>query len=387
VTEIRVLQLIDGLNIGGAEMILLDLSKGLRERGVHVSIGYSTPGRLADTLTSDGFDLTRLPRLMRIDPLLFINIYRLIKRVRPHIVHTHLFKSDFHGRLAARLAGVPVVISTLHSTDRWAQKFPLGLLYGWTARFADRIIAVSDDLRVFHMEHTHVSEEKFVTIENGVDLTRHTYSDVARRKLRKEFRVEETDILFGIIGRLTPPKDHKTFLQAASKVKKKIKEARFLIVGDGPLRQNLESRSLDLGLQGALEFTGFRDDIPEIMSALDILVFSSEWEGLPVTLLEGMATSRAIVATAVGGIPAVVRDGKEAILVPPKEPNALARACIQLASDPELCVSLGHAALTRATSAYSISSMVDRTMSLYKNLLESKGLWQLSQAQNQELVR
>ncbi|MBT3313604.1 MAG: glycosyltransferase [Anaerolineae bacterium] len=385
-SEIRILQLIDGLNIGGAEMTLLELSKGLKERGFQVHIGYSTPGSLADILVERGFDITHLPRLMRIDLLLFWNTLKLIKRVRPHIVHTHLFKSDFHGRLAARLTGVPVVVSTLHSTDRWARKFPLGALYGWTAKFTDQIIAVSDDLRSFHQEHTGVPEEKFITIENGVDLVRHTFSDMARKKVRKEFSIEESLLLFGIIGRLTPPKDHDTFLQAAAIIKQEAPDARFLIVGDGPLREKLEDRARELALLPNLQFTGFRDDIPEIMSALDILVFSSQWEGLPVTLLEGLAASRTVVATDVGGIPAVVQDGKEALLVPPINPDALARACLQLASDTELRLSLGQAGLTRVTSAYSISSMIDRTVSLYKTLLTKKGLEQLLSTQEKELV-
>ena len=380
-SEIRVLQLIDGMNIGGAEMTLLEFSKGLRKRGFQVSVGYSTPGPLTDIFISWGFNLTRLPRLMRIDPLLFINIYKLIRRVRPHIVHTHLFKSDFHGRLAARLAGVPVVVSTLHSTDRWAQKFPLGILYGWTARFTDRMIAVSDDLRNFHQKHTGVAEEKFITIENGVDLERHSFSDIARKKNRVAFQVESNALLFGIVGRLTPPKDHETFLQAAATIKEKVPNARFLVVGDGALRETLEHRATELNLHDVLQFTGFRDDIPEIMSALDILVFSSQWEGLPVTLLEGMAAARAIVATTVGGIPAVVEDGKAALLVPPADPEALARACIQLASDTEQRLSFGQAGLERVTSAYSISSMTDRTVSLYEMLLAEKGLVEKSKEQ------
>jgi len=209
---------------------------------------------------------------------------------------------------------------------------------------------------------------------------------MARKKVRKEFSIEESLLLFGIIGRLTPPKDHDTFLQAAAIIKQEAPDARFLIVGDGPLREKLEDRARELALLPNLQFTGFRDDIPEIMSALDILVFSSQWEGLPVTLLEGLAASRTVVATDVGGIPAVVQDGKEALLVPPINPDALARACLQLASDTELRLSLGQAGLTRVTSAYSISSMIDRTVSLYKTLLTKKGLEQLLSTQEKELV-
>lgn len=365
----RVLQLIDGLNIGGAEMILLELVHGLRQRGFDVAVGYSTPGPLVARLAADGIEAVRLPRLARVDPLLFWNTWRLIKDFHPQIVHTHLFKSDFHGRLAARLAGVPVVLSTLHSTDRWAQKFPLGLLYGWTANFADCLIAVSDNLRVFHQQHTKVSAQKFVTIENGVDLEAYRYSVAAREKMRRAFGFSESEILFGIIGRLTPPKNHANFLAAAALVHAELPNVRFVIVGDGPLRERLETRAVEMKLAEAVFFTGFRDDISEIMSMLDVLVFSSDWEGLPVTLLEGMAAERPIVATEVGGIPAVVGDVDAALLVPAADPEALSRACIQLATDGELRGSIGQNALNRVRSAYSIDAMLDQTVALYESLL------------------
>lgn len=377
-SKTRVLQLIDGLNIGGAEMILLELVKGLRERGFDVAVGYSTPGPLAERLLADGVDVVQLPRLARVDPLLFINTYRLVKDFRPQIVHTHLFKSDFHGRLAAHLAGVPVVLSTLHSTDRWAQKFPLGLLYGWTAKFADRLIAVSDDLSQFHQKYTQVAARKFITIENGVDLEVHRYSAVARANMRTAFGIAEDEFLFGIIGRLTPPKNHENFLSAAALIHAALPEARFVIVGDGALRNNLEARVDALGLTEVVLFTGFRDDIPDIMSMLDVLVFSSDWEGLPVTLLEGMAAERPVVATNVGGIPAVVGESNAALLVPAADPAGLARACIRLATDTELRLGMGQAALKRVQSAYSISAMLERTVALYQTLLESAGVKDVS---------
>jgi glycosyltransferase involved in cell wall biosynthesis len=192
----HVLQLIDGLNIGGAEILLRDLSVGLAQRGFRVSIGYSTPGPLAQDLQDLGLPVTRLPRLMRIDPILFGGMIRLMRKDPPQIVHTHLFKSDFHGRLAARIAGVPVVVSTLHSIDRWTQKRPLGSLYGLTSRFADRIIAISENVKKFHIENTAVDESKFVTIENGIDVERFAGQRAAGQSVRKEFNLEASVFVF-----------------------------------------------------------------------------------------------------------------------------------------------------------------------------------------------
>lgn len=380
-TAAHVLHLIDGLKIGGAEILLRELSVGLVRRGFHVSIGYSSSGPLVQELAALGLPLTRLPRLMRIDPLLFFGMISLIRRESPQIVHTHLFKSDFHGRLAARIAGTPVVVSTLHSVDRWAQERSLGRSYGWTARFADRLIAVSEDVRRFHVAQTGVSEEKLVIIENGVDIGRFAGLESAGRAIRKELGFDHTALVFGIVGRLTPPKDHSTFLKAAELILQKAPQARFLIVGDGPLRKDLALQAQKIGLGEALIFTGLRKDIPAVLAALDVLVFSSLWEGLPVALLEGMSAARPVVATAVGGIPEVVVPDKSAFLVPPGDADALAQACLRLASDSATRRSMGQAGLERVVARYSLDVMIDRTAVLYAKLLQERGLGQLIPSQ------
>ncbi|HKY52894.1 MAG TPA: glycosyltransferase [Anaerolineales bacterium] len=371
----HVLQLIDSLNIGGAEILLRDLTVGLTQRGFRVSVGYSTPGPLARDLNDLGLTVTRLPRLMRIDPFLFRGMIRLMRKERPQIVHTHLFKSDFHGRLAARIAGVPVVVSTLHSIDRWAQKWPLGMLYGWTSRFADRIIAISDDVKNFHMANTAVDESKFVTIGNGVDVQRFSEQKTIGRAVRKEFNLNTSAPVFGIVGRLTPPKDHRVFLQCAALILQSIPLAHFLIVGDGPLRGDLESYARELDIRDSVIFTGVRRDIPAVLAALDVLVISSLWEGIPVTLLEGMASALPVVATQVGSIPEVVTE-ETALLVPPSDPPAMAQACTRLAHDRDLRRRLGQAGLKRVLAHYSIDAMIDRTTELYAELLRMHGLAQ-----------
>lgn len=369
----HVLQLIDSLNIGGAEILLRDLSVGLAQRGFRVSVGYSTPGPLARDLKDLGLTVTRLPRLMRIDPILFGRMIRLMRKNRPQIVHTHLFKSDLHGRLAARIAGVPVVVSTLHSIDRWAQKWPLGTLYGWTSRFADRIVAISDDVKNFHITNTAVDDSKFETIENCVDVQRFTGQRTLGKRVRKEFHINDSALVFGIIGRLTPPKDHKIFLQSAALILQSIPLTRFLIVGDGFLRGDLEAYAHELGIQDSVNFTGMRRDIPAVLAALDVMVISSLWEGIPVTLLEAMASALPVVATKVGSIPEVVTE-ETAILVPPSDPVAIAQVCIKLASNRGLRLRLGQAGLKRVIAHYSIDAMIDRTTALYAELLRQRGL-------------
>jgi len=370
-TGLRVLQLIDGLNIGGAEVLLRDLARGLRDAGFHVSVGFSTPGPIQESIGELGISLTRLPRLMRVDPILFLGMYQLIRRERPQIVHTHLFKSDFHGRLAARLCRVPVIVSTAHNVDSWARRRPLGYLYGLTARLADRVIAVSDEVRDFQIRHTNTPPVKIVTINNGVNVGMFENQIEKGRAVREELGLHKDAPVIGIVGRLERQKDHNTFLEAAANIKQMLPEARFLIVGDGSLREELISRARDLDLLPTVIFCGIRKDMPAVLGAIDLLVFSSRWEGLPVALLEGMASGLPIVSTAVGGIPGVVLENESALLVPPENPEELAKACVFMLQNKELADKFGRAGRRRAFEKYSMQAMISYTVELYGNLWQS----------------
>lgn len=366
----KILQLIDGLNIGGAEVLLVDLVRGIKESGNDVSVGYSTPGPLEKKLLDLGISCTRLPRLWRIDPTLFFRMCQLILREKPDILHTHLFKSDLHGRLAARLCGVPVVVSTSHNNDIWARRLLLGQIYGLTAKLTDQVIAVSDEVREYQIQNTGISAEKIIVIENGVNVQRFANQENAGRALRDEFQIAADVPLIGIIGRLQLQKDHDNFLKAAVRIRSELPDTRFLIVGDGPLRDELQSQTQALGLVSSIIFCGIRQDIPAVMAALDVLVISSKWEGLPVTLLEGMAARRPIVSTAVGGVSNVVSDGKSAFLVPKEDPLALANACIKILQDPALAQSIAEAGFDCVKSRFSLDAMISKTLSLYEKLLE-----------------
>lgn len=376
--RIHVLQMIDGLNVGGAEMLMRDLAPGLRQRGFRVSVAYSTPGPLAADLQAMGIPLTRLPRLARVDPFLLLRMTRLMRQDPPQIVHTHLFKSDFHGRPAARLAGVPVVVSTLHNSDPWARQPLAGRLYTANARLADRLIAVSNEVRDYYLAHTRIDPQRILTIDNGVDTRRFAGQESAGQAARAGLGLDPGIPVFGIIGRMKPQKDHHTFLQAAAQVARQLPQARFLVIGDGPLRAELEAETRGLGLEQAVIFTGLRADIPALLAAMDVLVFSSRWEGLPVTLLEGMAAGRPVAATAVDGIRTVTIPGETALLAPPGDPDALAAACLRLGQDPALAQRLGRAGRERVAALYSLEAMIDRTVELYQGLLQRRGLGSLA---------
>jgi len=371
---VHVLQLIDSMAFGGAEVLLRDLTCGLLERGYKVSVCYSTSGPIADEMKAIGVSITRLPRLGRLDPFLLWRMWHEIRRKRPDIVHTHLFKSDFHGRIAARLAGVKVVISTLHNCDPWAKNPILGNIYGLTARLADKIIAVSQDVQEYAIRYRLSQPDYVETIPNAIPLERFKKDKLLGCAIRKEFNISENAPLLGIIARLSEQKDHQTFLKAAAIIAEKRPATRFLIVGEGPLRPYLQELTESMGLSRSVIFCGIRKDIESIYSALDVLVFSSRWEGLPVSLLEGMASGLPIVATDVGSISRVMKAGEMGAIVAPGDPVALAEACLALIDDPELRQKMGEAALTLVESSYSLQAMVDKISNLYQSFLPGVGV-------------
>jgi glycosyltransferase involved in cell wall biosynthesis len=373
-SEIHVLHLIDGLTFGGAETLLRDVAAGLEKRGYRITVGYSTPGPFVQELANKGLTLKHIPRMGLIDPIFMLRMARLMRSDPPQIVHTHLFKSDFHGRLAARLAGVPVVVSTLHNNDSWANNWLLGHIYGATARWADRLIAVSSEVKAFHLKKTGVPSEKVQVIENGVDVAAFAGHEAEAGKIRQEFGITPDAPVMGIIGRLKPQKDLPTFLLAATEILREQPDARFLVVGDGPLRAELEELAKQLGLLPSLIFTGMRKDIPAILASSNILVLSSLWEGLPVILLEGMAAARPVVSTAVDGITGVAIPDKTALLTPPSAPAELAQACLKLIRNPQLAESMGNAGRERVLEYYSLDVMIDHISALYVDLLLSKGM-------------
>jgi glycosyltransferase involved in cell wall biosynthesis len=364
------MQIIDSMNYGGAEILLRDLTLGLLTRGYQVSVRYITHGPLAEEIESMGVTTTRLPRLFLVDPVLAWRMFSEIIREKPDIVHTHLFKSDFHGRFAARIAKMPVVVSTLHNCHQWAKNPILGNIYGLTSRFADKVIAVSEEVREYAIRYAHINPKKVTTIPNAIPISRFSNSRAAGAGIRQEFNIPVDVPLIGIIARLTGQKDHENFLYAAARILEHIPETRFIIVGDGPLRFLLEERAKTLGINNSVIFSGVRRDIPAIYGALDILVFSSRWEGLPVTLLEGMASNVPVVATAVGGVPGVLENEVTGILVPPTDPEAIARACIRLIENPSLRQQMGRAGYTKIQTNYSMDAMIDKTDCLYQSLLK-----------------
>jgi glycosyltransferase involved in cell wall biosynthesis len=242
-----------------------------------------------------------------------------------------------------------------------------------TNRYVDQFIVVSDFLKKEFCRLTSIRPDKVIRIYNGVETG--IYSADARqegrRRIREEFSLGEHDMVVGAIGRLVWQKGFKHLLKCLPDVLSDASQIKTLLVGEGPLRAELESLSKELGVQQSVIFAGERRDIPEVLAAIDIMVVPSVLEGFPMVTLEAMAMEKPIVATAIPGITEQITNGKEGLLVPPDEPVALANAILRIANDPYFAQELGRVARRRVESEFSIEQMVELTMKTYEKLLST----------------
>lgn len=289
------------------------------------------------------------------------------RRHRVQIVHSYLFHANWFGTLTARLARVPVAIVSKRSLDvyprardRWACSL--------VNRLADCVTAVAGAVR----DHVHRTEgcplEKIVTIPNGIDTASVAAASSANGRAHV-LPVDAHDKVVGTITRLVWKRGHEELLKAAALITRAEPAAKLLVVGDGPLRGSLEAQARSLGLNGGVRFLGAVPQAARLLPHFDVFVLSSVWEGMSNGLLEAMAAGRPVVATRVGGNPEVVVDGESGLLVPPKDPQALADAVLRLLRDRELARRLGEAARRRIESEFTLERMVQRLETLYDDLL------------------
>jgi glycosyltransferase involved in cell wall biosynthesis len=371
--RIKLLQIIDSLNAAGAENVLLSLLSQLDQAHYDITVTYFTPGPWVSRIAATGARLHRIRYYNRFDPLIWPQMLRIMRAEKPDIVHTHLFKSDLYGGLSAWLTHVPVRISTLHNADHWRKVRLLSLLARRIVSHYHAFVAVSPEVKNFVCQTTGLASHQIITIPNGVDVEAFAARD-NREQTRQSLGILADAPVVGIVGRLEEQKGHSYFLQAVAQIISAVPKARFLVVGDGTLRTALEQQAEQLGVADHALFLGMRSDIPNLLSAMDILVFSSLWEGLPIALLEGMAARLPVVATRAGGMSSVVHDGQTGLLVSPADPDELADAITTLIQHPQLAHAMGTAGQQRVRTQYSEQAMVDQVTDLYERLLSDKGL-------------
>jgi glycosyltransferase involved in cell wall biosynthesis len=373
--KINILQLVNGFAIGGAERKLLDLVRSLdrnKYRIVICSVGQGGP--LQKEFEKLGLKVVVLPKKFAFDFSLIFKVARLMRKERIEIVQTTLLYADLIGALAAKLAGVPIVISwetVSHGTNdslRTKSRHKLG--YRFAMKFVDRIVAVSDETRMSIIDKRKVFPEKVMTIHYGVDLNKYKQSNgfVDRKKLG----IPEDAPIVGVVARLEEIKGHHYFIRAASEIINKFPKVNCVLVGDGSLRESLEKEVKKLGLESNFHFLGFRNDIQNLLNVFDIFVLPSISEGLPNVILEAMACKKPVVATSVGGIPEAVVHGITGFLVPVKNPASMAQAVVRLLENKKFLIEMGQKGRQRVEEEYSLDKEISEFENLYDTTFKQK---------------
>ncbi len=274
----------------------------------------------------------------------------------------------FWGRLSAWLAGVPVICSAIHSTglpDHVERSNRL------LAPLTDAFVAVAGPHGRYLAEHEGCPAAKVHVIPNGVDVEKF-HPRRPSRAVRRELGLSPDMPLAGIVAALRPEKNHELFLHAAALVRRQLPDARFLIVGDGPRRMELESLAERLSLGEAVRFLGTRADVPEVLSLLDVFVLTSHMEANPVSILEAMAAEKPVIGTRVGSVAETVLDGKTGYLVAPGATEELAARMIQLLSNPQQAAVMGRAGRAHVVAHGSIDGMVAGYQDLLEGIYRAK---------------
>ncbi|MDP6421766.1 MAG: glycosyltransferase family 4 protein [SAR202 cluster bacterium] len=308
------------------------------------------------------------------DLLVLIRLYRLCVRYRPHVVHTHTAKAGVVGRLAAYLAGVPVIVHTyhghiFHGYFSPAKTWVFLAIERWLGRFTHRLVTVSEAVRRDLLRLEICKPDRVVVIPLGLQLEPLLSCERRRGELRSELGLGEDTPLVGIIARLVPIKAHEVFLDAAARVAAREPLSRFLLVGDGERRGELEALVDRLGLRERVQFLGWREDLDRVLADLDIVALSSRNEGSPVCLIEAMAAARSVVATRAGGVGDVVEDGVTGCLVEVDNAQQMAQSILALLGDPKRRAKMGQAGRRRVYPGFSSQRLVDDIDRLYRELL------------------
>ena len=381
-SQVRVLQVITRLIVGGAQETAILIADMLDKSQwtVHLLSGPQTgaEGSLIENARERGIPLTIEPALRREvsparDVQALVRLARFIRRGRYAVVHTNSSKAGILGRWAAYLAGVPIIVHTVHGWGHHDRQHPLVRHYyvtleRLTQRITDRLIVVSPRNTEKGLADGIGTPEKYVTIRSGVELERFRQPVRPRQAVRAALGIPPEAPIVGTVTRLSPQKAPLDFVEAAAQVAAARPDVHFVVVGDGPLRAEVEARVAALGLEGCVHLTGLRSDVPDLLHSFDAFALTSLWEGLPRVLPQAMAAGLPMVVTAIDGNAEAVTDGVNGLLVPPGGPRAFAAGLLRLLEDPALARRMGEAGQARAEE-FSADKMVQDVAALYEALL------------------
>lgn len=376
--KFKICYLIHSLSIGGAEMMLYQLLKNIDLSTYEPCIitFVQNRGWLLDNILGLNVPVYNINVRSKADVLSIWKIHRLINTIQPDILQTYPFSSDFVGRIVGSWNQVPVIISSIHSVTFGGKIKEHAIRY--TDKYALKATAICQAAADIMKKKNLVSVGKLKVIYNGIELKDFSIKLTTdeKEKIRHSLGLEATDFFLLAVGRLSPPKGYSFLLDAVSFLQKKgYRGVKLVIAGDGELRNTLEKQVEQLNIKDSVFFLGLRDDIPKLMASADTLVLSSLWEGLPIVVLEAMASQLPVVSTSVGGIPELVTEKETGFLVPPQNPQRLAGVLEKMVLIPvNERKNMGVKGRERVATYFTIDKMVVAYEQLYMDCLQEKGL-------------
>lgn len=375
--KLNVLHIISKLELGGAQLNTLYTLRHLNKQCFHPVLVTGPQGILVEEAKKmKGVEVILLSEFRReinlvLDLITVLRLYQICRRKRIDIVHTHGSKGGVLGRWGARLAHVPVIVHTIHGWgfndyQCWIVRKSFVFLERLAASATHKLIAVCVADRNKGLSHRIGRSEQYTVIMSGVEIKRFSDVGIDRHKIKSELGLYPDRPTVGMIACFKPQKAPLDFVRAAGQVLKKFPGAQFLLVGDGVLRERIDLLILKLGIRESVRLTGWSFEIPAVMAALDVVVLTSLWEGLPRVFPEAMASGKPVVATNVDGAAEAVINGRTGFLVPPGDIRAVAEKIIFLLKNPQKAQKMGAEGRRLVHPDFDIDLMFEKLSSLYK---------------------
>jgi sugar transferase (PEP-CTERM/EpsH1 system associated) len=370
---LHVTHVVLSLDVGGLERNVINQVHEGQKLGQRVSIVcVERPGALAHRVAAMGATLVSLDKRAGLRPIIVRRVMRALEVLRPQVVHTHQLATLLYGGVAARLLRIPLVVHTEHGQEQYASRLRTRMLGRIAGSFSDRFYCLTADTANQIRNRHIVAGRKVRIIQNGINVAQFTECCANADDVRRSLGVALDAPLIGTVGRLTEIKQQDVLLRAFAKVRLYTPDAHLVLVGDGPMREELRQLAVRLGVDECVHFAGYQPDAGPFYQAMDIFALTSRSEGMPQAVLEASVTGLPVVASAVGGLPELIDNGLSGMLFPPGDDAVLAQVLRKLITNPEEGRRMGAAARARVESAFHVGRMAAEYHRDFLELLRRK---------------